>query len=108
MELTDQKTFDEMTINFTLGATQTDVDLVMSSKVLSLIGRGTVGYDGSLDIVMIPEVGRPFIHYIPVLGWLWEWVKGTIAAARVEGTLEDPDVHYQPFPTLTRALEAGR
>ncbi|MCZ6601991.1 MAG: hypothetical protein O6952_03185, partial [Planctomycetota bacterium] len=52
VELTDQKTFDEMTINFNLGATEADVDLVLSSKVLSLIGRGTVGYDGSLDIVM--------------------------------------------------------
>ena len=98
--------FDTMDLELTLATEEIDVERVsFSSEVLSVTGSGTAYYDGSLDVVVVPEVGRPIIYKVPVLGWLWELIKGQIAAYRIRGTLTNADIRYQPFVNFSEMIE---
>ena len=104
-ELDRQENFDTMELRLKLGGQEANVRMILSRPALSVSGRGEVGYDGTLDIIVVPELGRPWLAKIWGVSWLVDWLKGTVAAAKVEGTLDNPEVRYYPLVGLSKWIE---
>lgn len=73
----------------------------------SLYGRGETNFDRRLDLVFYTLVG-PADLPIP----LWKTVAGQLSQQglqlKVDGTLDDPQIHREPFPMVNQMLQQIR
>lgn len=75
--------------------------IVSPGAVVHLLG--TIGLDGSLDIIAVPYPEFTLLQIIPGIGdvaaWLLSSTSSRLARARIRGTLGNPAVTVAPFAT---------
>jgi hypothetical protein len=100
-EAPQKAVFDDAEFAMRLDGSRTIIDRAeMSSSAISFVGRGTMA-EGKLDVHLTHELGRPWIASLPVVGPLWDWLKGNLVEIEVTGPLDDPDIQVIPVRAVT-------
>jgi hypothetical protein len=71
----------------------------LSSAAISFSGKGLI-VDGNARVRLIHELGRVIVDDIPVIGWIWRFVKGSLIAIELSGPLDDARVVAVPLPAV--------
>ncbi|RME70447.1 MAG: hypothetical protein D6776_11645, partial [Planctomycetota bacterium] len=71
----------------------------LSSEAITFTGRGWLE-GGRARVRLVHELGRPVIDRVPVIGWLWRLVKGSLVAIEISGPLDDARVIAIPLPAV--------
>jgi hypothetical protein len=74
--------------------------LSFSSESVSLFGRGTIDFDGNLDLVLKTKTGFFGIDFLPInlVTGLFDELKGAFHGIAVTGTFEKPETSQKFFP----------
>jgi hypothetical protein len=95
--------FDTGAVDFEIKARRFLIDkLSFSSEGVSLLGRGTVDFDGNLDLVLKTKTGFFGIDFLPIniVTGLFDELKGAFHGVAVKGTFEKPETSQKFFPEI--------
>jgi hypothetical protein len=92
----EKKRFDAGALAFTIKDRRFDIsELALRSESVSMIGKGRIGFDGSLNVELRPQSGALFGVDFFLLNWagaLKDVVLGGSVKVTITGTLEKPEV----------------
>ena len=77
--------------------------IAFTSRDVSLIGHGTLDFDGDLDVILRAQTGSLLGVKIPGLDKLLsplEMLRGAFLGVQVRGTFENPETRLKMFPGL--------
>lgn len=93
--------FDSADVNFTLQSGEAILEPIkFTGDAFSLMGKGTIDFQGALDLRLRVLYGRDKLHLLVVSDALRE-ASGQIFAVRVSGTPAYPTFKLDPLPSLT-------
>ncbi len=75
-----------------------------SGEVISLVGEGDMNLNTAIDLRLNSVLGRTE-NQLPFLTMLARSASSQIVEFHVTGTLADPQVHREAFPTVSQALQ---
>ncbi|MHC4606300.1 MAG: hypothetical protein ACYTAF_05150 [Planctomycetota bacterium] len=105
----DRSTFDTGNVEYTIRDGKFRLEnILFTTEDVSLVGRGTIGFDGALDISMGGRSGSLFGMKLPIIDWglaLFNLLKDELVGMRVTGTFEKPETSLQPFPGFSNPEE---
>jgi hypothetical protein len=78
--------------------------LDFNGDTLSLIGQGSMNFQGEIHLVFHPQLGRGRIP-IPWMQQFWSGASKQLMSIYVDGTLQDPEITRQPLPGVNQALQ---
>ncbi len=95
--------FDTGAVDFEIKDRKFAIDkLSFSSESVSLFGRGSVDFDGNLDLVLKTKTGFFGIDFLPInlVTGLFDELKGAFHGVAVTGTFEKPETSQKLFPGI--------
>ncbi|HXX92489.1 MAG TPA: hypothetical protein VEN81_02580, partial [Planctomycetota bacterium] len=95
--------FETGAVDFEIKARRFVIDrLSFSSEGVSLLGRGSVDFDGNLDLVLKTKTGFFGIDFLPIniVTGLFDELKGAFHGVAVTGTFEKPETGQKFFPEI--------
>ncbi len=78
-------------------------EVKFAGDAISLRGRGEVNFDRQVRLLFRTELGRQSARTI--IGELIGGASEQIMVVHVDGTLDDPKVHKEPFPGVAKVLQ---
>lgn len=102
--------FNKGYVNFLVKDNIIEIDEAkISSDSIELVARGTVGFDGKLDLYIIVGFSDNFLLDIPVVGKLMEFVVGGVrkqlTKVHVGGTFKQPKSSLAMFDPIKRPIK---
>lgn len=97
--------FDTGAVDFELKERRISIEkLSFSSEGVSVLGRGTVDFDGNLDLVLKTKTGFFGIDFLPLnlVTGLFDELKGAFHGVAVTGTFEKPETSQKFFPGISK------
>ncbi|MGR3219552.1 MAG: hypothetical protein ACUZ8H_07010 [Candidatus Anammoxibacter sp.] len=85
------------------------IEAKIYSDTLELVAKGTVGFDGKLDITVIVEFTKNTLRDIPIFGQLFDFVIGGVrkrlTKVHVSGTITEPESHLAMLKPIKKPIE---
>lgn len=101
----DTKAFSQSDVEFRLQGNNIYLDRVdFTGDAISLMGDGLMWLDSRIQLTFHALVGRGQ-HSLPFVRDLMGGASQQLMCIRVDGTLQDPQVHEQALPMVNKALE---
>jgi hypothetical protein len=95
--------FDTGAVDFELKDRKFVIErLSFSSESVSVLGKGTVDFDGNLNLVLKTKTGFFGIDFLPInlVTGLFDELKGAFHGVAVTGTFEKPETSQKFFPGI--------
>lgn len=100
----DRTAFDESNADFTIQGDSINVTKIeLLGDAISLVGKGTMTMDHEVDLDFYTVAGRNRFH-IPLISDLAKASSQQILWLRVDGSLENPQVHSEILPGLNESV----
>ena len=101
----DRNAFGSSLVDFRIEGPHAYLDTVeLSGDAISLVGTGEVDLEGNLHLVLRSIMGDSQ-QQLPAMKRLLGGASGQFLLIHVDGTLAQPDISTEAFPTLAAALQ---
>lgn len=77
--------------------------LRFDSRPVSLGGRGTLGFDGQIDVTLTSKFAPETIPELPIVSALWRKLKQSMIPVRIRGPIRSPRVDVGPIGVSSAA-----
>jgi len=105
VKVPDRNAFTDSLVDFRIEGPHAYLDTIeLSGDAISLVGAGTVDFDGRLDLTFRSIMGDAKSQ-LPVMKRVLGGASGQFMLIHVDGTLTEPEPSTEAFPTLAAALQ---
>lgn len=101
----DRNAFGSSSVQFRIEGPHAYLDEIeLAGDAISLVGNGEVGFDGDLQMTFRSIMGDAETQ-LPAMKRMLGGASGQFLLLHVDGTLADPELTTEAFPTLAAALQ---
>ena len=101
----DRKAFSSSLVDFRIEGPRAYMDNIeLSGDAISLVGYGEIDFDSQVQMTFRSIMGDSETQ-LPVMKRVLGGASGQFMLIHVDGTLAQPDITTEAFPTLTAALQ---
>jgi hypothetical protein len=101
----DRNAFASSSVQFRIEGPHAYLDEIeLAGDAISLVGNGEVGFDGDLQMTFRSIMGDVETQ-LPAMKRMLGGASGQFLLLHVDGTLADPELTTEAFPTLAAALQ---
>jgi hypothetical protein len=105
VKLPDRTAFGSSVVDFRVEGPHAYLDSIeLAGDAISLVGNGEIDFDSRIHLTLRSIMGDSEAH-LPAMKRVLGGASGQFMLVHVDGTLTQPDVTTEAFPTLTAALQ---
>jgi len=82
----------------------------ISSDSVEVVGKGTISFEGNLDLTVVTGISKGTISKLPIVGKLYDFIVGGVrkqlTVVEIKGTFLEPKSHLVPFKPFTQSIKS--
>jgi hypothetical protein len=105
VKVPDRRAFSSSVVDFRVEGPHIYLDTIeLAGDVISLVGNGEIDFDSRVSLTLRPIMGDAEAQ-LPAMKRVLGGASGQFMLVHVDGTLTQPEISTEAFPTLTAALQ---
>lgn len=107
--LPDYPAFREGEMHFSISKSKYNIrSLQLHSSLLSISGQGSIGFDDTLNLLLLTHFAPLYIPRIPLVDHVLEHIKQRLFALQVNGTIQEPTIELKQWQNIRKIIEKPR